>query len=132
MALKKSGTYRVGRRFSVSAASGKVVLRGEKGEEPLHEVAFIKTVPGKIVGTAVLPDVPGSRGHEVTIIKNTPLKIVGTAVLPDTPVSRGYGVYVSPGFRAAKLRSKMDQAMRESEEAREEATGSGDMVVIGG
>lgn len=102
MALNKFGIYRIGKRVSVAEAIGKVSVD-----------------PGAMV----------TRSWQVKIAE-IPVKIVGTAALPDAPVVKGYGLYKSSGFRAAKLRSKVDRALRESDQAREEAKSSGDMVVI--
>lgn len=104
MALKKLSIYRAGKRISVAEAIAKV---------------------------SVDPDAMVTRSEQAKIVK-LPVKIVGTATLPDAPVVKGYGIYKSSGFRAAKLRSKVDQAIRESDHARDEAKSSGELVVIAG
>lgn len=105
MALKTFGpNYRSGKRFSLGKPTENVSGR------PVVEVK---------IGQVPDPD-----------IVEIPVKFVGTATLPDLPIVRAVGFYQSSGFRAARLRSKVDQAIRESDEAQKQAQGSGDMVVI--
>ncbi|MBZ5796082.1 hypothetical protein K8353_38810 [Burkholderia contaminans] len=104
MALKTFGpNYRLGKRFSVG--------------KPMEKVSGSPVVEVKVT-TSPDPEIP--------------VKFVGSASLPDAPVAVVIlsGSYQSSGFRAAKLRLKVDQALRESDEAQKQARGSGDMVVI--
>jgi hypothetical protein len=104
MALKTFGSYRSGKRFSV--------------RKPMEKLSDTTVIERKITGSL--------DSSVVNVVK-----IVGAATMPDVNVV-GFGRYQSSGLRAAKLRSKVDQAIRESDEDRRKAEGSGDMVVIAG
>ncbi|GAA7771279.1 hypothetical protein RN01_07350 [Cupriavidus sp. SHE] len=98
----KTFGYRGGKRFGESKKDFGSTESNEKGTYPRNSA---RTMVKLVVGSATAP--------EVMIIET-----VGPARLPSG--------------RAAMLRSKVDQAIRDSDAAREKAKVAGEMVVVVG